>query len=113
MQFSTAQSSLSLLHILFFHTLSSFGLSALRVIISSSLTHPSPTFFSPALLDKSMSPLSSHQLSPLTLLSFLCLLGLIRCSETGALFNNEPKYGFIINAQHLMMFSLPVRLSVE
>lgn len=42
MQFSTAQSSRSLLHILFFfHTLSFFGLSARFVVISSSLTPPS------------------------------------------------------------------------
>lgn len=126
MQFSTAQSSLSLLHVgfffFFFFTLSL--LSVFPLCLSSSaplspLPHQRFPIHSLCFLTFSSSSWQEHvtfifpsPISPDTPLFSPSFGFNYRCSETGALLNNEPKYRFVIDAQHLMLSSLPVRLSV-
>lgn len=118
MQFSTAQSSRSLLHILFFfHTLSFFGLSARFVVISSSLTPPS-TF---SLSFSNSLPSFPHFLQlfltwacrlflPITHLPWLSPLFwcLIIGVLSPVLLSNEPKDRFVLEVQNLMMSSLMI-----
>lgn len=124
MQFSPAQSSRSFLHILcffFFHTLSSFGLSALFVVIDSSLTPPSPffylsfsthsliffTFYSSSWYEQATFTFFTP---PLMLLSFLGVLSLI--IQSLMLWEIVTPRIDLWFRQDLMTFWLSVRISV-